>query len=191
MKNIEFGDIMETDNKKGRYMKYRVGEDQEEEIKRMAKECGFQNVSEFARVSMKFYYTMKDVVRSVIDFDSKLNVILEHTNNLSNTIESQNKLVVQTAEKVDKMYKDEELDRILKEIIRILQANYPKGYNIYELISLIGADQDSHKNDLFWHVVNNVDFFKCYVSVDNDFVTLREVPLWSGFERDSFGVKRV
>ncbi|ABO35956.1 hypothetical protein MmarC5_1659 [Methanococcus maripaludis C5] len=33
--------------------------DQEDEIKRMAKECGFKDVMKYARVSMKCYYTMK------------------------------------------------------------------------------------------------------------------------------------
>lgn len=181
--------FLDENDKKIKSMKFRVCEDQEEEIKRMARECGFQNVSEFARVSMKFYYTMKDVLRSVIDFDSKLDILLESTESINNSFEDHRKIVVETAEKVNKLYRQEELENILKEIMNVLQANYPKGYQIHELIDLIGADIDPKKNDLFWYVVNENRFFKCYVSVDNEFISLREKPLWSGYELDSFGVQ--
>ncbi|BAP62111.1 hypothetical protein [Methanococcus maripaludis] len=162
--------------------------EQENEIRQMAKECGFRNVAEYARVSMKFFYTMKDVMRSVVDFDSKLDVVLENTKSINSSFEDHRKIVVETAEKVNRLYQQEELESILKEIIRILQANYPKGYNVHELVELIGADTDNKKNDLFWYVLNENKFFKCYVSVDNEFVSLRERPLWSGYELDTFGV---
>ena len=169
-------------------MKFRVfSQEHEDEIKRMAKECGFQNVSEFARVSMKFYYTMKDVMRSVVDFDSKLDVVLENTRSINTSFEDHRKIVAETAEKVNKMYEESEVWQILREIISILQANHPKGYNIHELIELLGADTDTKKNDLFWYVVTEVKFFKCYVNVESDFVTLRETPLWSGYDKEIFG----
>jgi len=65
-------------DKKGKVLQIRLNSPkQEEEIKRMAKECGFQNISEYARVSMKHYYLTRDAFGSLADINEKLDILLK------------------------------------------------------------------------------------------------------------------
>jgi len=159
---------------------YCQGEEQKGQFTKMAKRNGFENVSEYARTSMIMYDRLKNILESVLQFDNKLDSIVNRFDVFESNIDESNTKLVKSLSDMNSELKqitsNEKKQEMLSEIFKILSEIYPKRCTFEELGDHLGVRENEFKRTIFWELVNENPIFDEYIERDGNHLKARLNP---------------